>query len=72
MTIRGFEEFIDDERKKTLAEFYQECFDAMNRNRTNALILDLRNYGGGLTGRDLERLAIPDPASGRLPVGLSA
>jgi hypothetical protein len=47
MMIRGFDRFADAERKKTLAEFYQESFDAMNEKRTQALVLDLRNNGGG-------------------------
>ena len=47
MKIHEFGGFVDAERKKTLEEFYQESFDAMNRKGTKTLILDLRNNGGG-------------------------
>jgi Peptidase family S41 len=47
MKIHEFGGFVDAERKKTLKEFYQESFAAMNRKGTKTLVLDLRNNGGG-------------------------
>jgi Peptidase family S41 len=47
MKIHGFGGFVDAERKKDLKEFYHESFDAMNKKGTNALVLDLRDNGGG-------------------------
>jgi hypothetical protein len=47
MKIRGFGGFVDAQHKKTLADFYQESFEAMNRKGTKTLILDLRSNGGG-------------------------
>jgi hypothetical protein len=47
MKIRGFGGFVDDQHKKTLREFYQGSFEAMNRKGTKMLVLDLRNNGGG-------------------------
>jgi hypothetical protein len=47
MKIRGFGGFVDAGHKKTLREFYQESFDAMNRKGTKTLVLDLRSNGGG-------------------------
>lgn len=44
MKIRGF---VDAQGQKTLADFYQESFEAMNRQGTKTLILDLRSNGGG-------------------------
>jgi hypothetical protein len=44
MKVHGFGGFVG---KKTLAEFYQESFEAMNRKGTKALVLDVRNNGGG-------------------------
>jgi hypothetical protein len=45
--IRGFSEFVDAKRTQKLADFFQESFDAMHKRGTKALILDLRNNGGG-------------------------
>ena len=47
MKINEFGGFVDAEHKKTLTEFYQESFDAMNKKGTKTLVLDLRNNGGG-------------------------
>jgi hypothetical protein len=47
MKIREFDEVVDAEHKKTMAEFYQESFDAMNVKGTKTLVLDLRSNGGG-------------------------
>jgi Peptidase family S41 len=47
MKIHEFGGFVDAERKKTLREFYQESFDAMNKKGTKTLVLDLRDNGGG-------------------------
>jgi hypothetical protein len=47
LKIRGFSEFVDAEHKQKLADFFQESFDAMHQRDTKALILDLRNNGGG-------------------------
>jgi hypothetical protein len=47
MKIHGFSELLDPKGKKTLAEFFQESFDAMKQKGTKTLILDLRNNGGG-------------------------
>jgi hypothetical protein len=47
MKIHEFGGFVDAGRKKTLKEFCQESFDAMNRKGTKTLVLDLRNNGGG-------------------------
>jgi hypothetical protein len=47
MKIHEFGEFVDAKRKKTMREFYQESFDAMNKKGTKALIIDLRYNGGG-------------------------
>ncbi len=47
MKIRGFVEFVDTKRTQKLADFFQESFDAMHKRGTKALILDLRNNGGG-------------------------
>jgi hypothetical protein len=47
MKIHQFNQHIDDKRKKTLSDFYQESFDAMKASGTKTLIIDLRNNGGG-------------------------
>jgi C-terminal processing protease CtpA/Prc len=47
MNIHGFSEFVDPKHRKTLAEFFQESFDAMKQKGTKTLILDVRNNGGG-------------------------
>jgi len=47
MKIHGFSGFVDVEQKKTLEDFYQESFEAMNRKGTKTLVLDLRSNGGG-------------------------
>jgi C-terminal processing protease CtpA/Prc len=47
MKIRGFVEFVDTKRTQKLADFFQESFDAMHKRGTKALILDVRNNGGG-------------------------
>ena len=47
MKIHGFEGFVDAERKKPLDVFYQESFDALSKQGTKTLVLDLRNNGGG-------------------------
>jgi C-terminal processing protease CtpA/Prc len=47
MKIREFQEFIDTRRTQKLADFFQESFDAMHKRDTKALILDVRNNGGG-------------------------
>ena len=47
MKIRGFGGFVDAEGKKDLREFYHESFDAMKKRGTKALVLDVRNNGGG-------------------------
>jgi C-terminal processing protease CtpA/Prc len=47
LKIHQFGGFVDAERKKTLKELYKEAFGAMQEKGTKALILDLRNNGGG-------------------------
>jgi hypothetical protein len=47
MTIYGFGGFADKERKKPLADFIKESFALFPQKGTKALILDLRNNGGG-------------------------
>jgi C-terminal processing protease CtpA/Prc len=47
MKINGFGGFVDAERKKNLKVFYQESFDEMQQKGTRALVLDLRDNGGG-------------------------
>jgi C-terminal processing protease CtpA/Prc len=47
MKIHQFGGFVDAERKKTLKEFYQDSFGAMNNKGTKTLIIDLRDNGGG-------------------------
>ncbi len=46
--IRGFMEFVDTKRTQRLADFFQGSFDAMHKRGTKALILDVRNNGGGV------------------------
>jgi hypothetical protein len=47
MKIHGFSEFVDPKGSKTLADFFQESFDAIKQKGTKTLILDVRNNGGG-------------------------
>jgi enterochelin esterase-like enzyme len=47
MRIHAFGGIVDAERKKTLREFYQESFGAMNKRGTKTLVLDVRDNGGG-------------------------
>ncbi len=47
MKINGFGGFVDTARKKSLREFYRESFEAMSKSGTKALILDVRDNGGG-------------------------
>jgi C-terminal processing protease CtpA/Prc len=47
MTIYGFGGFADKEQKKPLNVFLDEAFAQFQQQRTQALILDLRNNGGG-------------------------
>jgi hypothetical protein len=47
MKINGFGGFVDAERKKNLKVFYQESFDGMQQKGTRALLIDLRDNGGG-------------------------
>lgn len=47
MTLREFGGFVDDERKRGLAEFYREAFGRLAARKTGVLILDLRDNGGG-------------------------
>lgn len=47
MKINGFGGFVDAEKKKNLKTFYQESFEAMQAKGTRALVIDLRNNGGG-------------------------
>jgi hypothetical protein len=47
MKINGFGGFVDAERKKNLKVFYQESFDEMQQKGTRALVLDVRDNGGG-------------------------
>jgi hypothetical protein len=47
MKINGFGGFVDAERKKNLKVFYQESFDEMQQKGTRALVIDLRDNGGG-------------------------
>lgn len=47
MTVREFGGFVDDERRRGLEDFYRDAFGQMAANRTEVLILDLRDNGGG-------------------------
>jgi RNA polymerase sigma factor (sigma-70 family) len=47
MSVRQFSEFVDADRKKTLAEFFHRSFGAMKEAGTSTLVLDVRNNGGG-------------------------
>jgi hypothetical protein len=47
MRILGFGGFVDTEKKKGLREFYKESFEAIQTKGSRALIIDLRNNGGG-------------------------
>lgn len=47
MTIRGFEEFSDRDKKKPMVDFFKESFSQFQRQGTRTLILDLRGNGGG-------------------------
>ncbi len=47
MTIRSFGGMADAETKKNLRDFYQESFQEVHSKGSKALILDLRNNGGG-------------------------
>jgi len=47
MTIYGFGGYADPGAKKGLREFYKESFEAMQAKGAKALIIDLRNNGGG-------------------------
>jgi Peptidase family S41 len=47
MTIHQFGGTVDTEKKKGLREFYKESFEEIQAKGSKALILDLRNNGGG-------------------------
>jgi C-terminal processing protease CtpA/Prc len=47
MTVRGFGGFADADRKLDLRQFFKESFETMRVRGTKALILDVRNNGGG-------------------------
>jgi len=47
MTVREFDGFVDDERKRGLGEFFQEAFRQLAARKTGVLILDLRDNRGG-------------------------
>lgn len=47
MKINGFSGFIDAEKKKNLKTFYQESFEEMQSKGSQALVIDLRDNGGG-------------------------
>jgi hypothetical protein len=47
MKINGFGGFVDAEHKKNLKVFYQESFGEMQQKGTRALVIDLRDNGGG-------------------------
>ncbi len=47
MTIRGFYGFADDGNKVDMATFINASFDAIRARGSTALVLDLRNNGGG-------------------------
>ncbi|MEN3332870.1 MAG: hypothetical protein V7641_2235 [Blastocatellia bacterium] len=47
MKINGFGGFVDAEKKKNLKTFYQESFDEMQSKGSQALVIDLRDNGGG-------------------------
>lgn len=47
MKINGFGGYVDAEKKKNLKTFYQESFEEMQAKATRALVLDLRDNGGG-------------------------
>jgi Peptidase family S41 len=47
MKINGFGGYVDAEKKKNLKTFYQESFEEMQTKETRALLIDLRDNGGG-------------------------
>ena len=47
MKINGFGGYVDAEKKKNLKTFYQESFEEMQSKGTRALVIDLRDNGGG-------------------------
>src|SRR4029079_10574536 len=47
MTIRQFGGYADPEAKKGLRPFYKESFETIHTRGSKALIIDLRNNGGG-------------------------
>jgi len=47
MKINGFGGYVDAEKKKNLKTFYQESFEEMQAKGTRALLIDLRDNGGG-------------------------
>ncbi|HVT39013.1 MAG TPA: S41 family peptidase [Gemmatimonadaceae bacterium] len=62
LTIRRFSGAADDSGRTPLESFYRETFETLSRRHTQALILDLRDNGGGWDhlGADLVSYLIPD------------
>ena len=56
MSIYSFSGYSDSDKKKGLRVFFKESFEELQAKQTRALILDLRNNGGGLD--DLGKLLL--------------
>lgn len=50
LTVRAFENFMDESRSKTVGAAMDEAFDAIKARGARVLVLDLRDNGGGQDG----------------------
>lgn len=48
LTIRSFEQYVDEQQKLTIHDFLQQSFDKIRDRQSRSLIIDVRDNGGGL------------------------
>jgi hypothetical protein len=48
LTIRSFEEYVDQQRKLTIQDFLQRSFEQIHDRHSSRLVIDVRDNGGGL------------------------
>ena len=48
LTIRSFEEYVDQQRKLTIQDFLQRSFEEIRDRKSSSLIIDVRDDSGGL------------------------
>src|SRR5262249_5607626 len=48
LTIRSFEEYVDQNRKLTIHDFLQRSFEQIRDRQSSGLVVDVRDNGGGM------------------------